>query len=70
MEFRSVGYDKIDATTMAVNHASRRVMEKIGMRYERTELGTYRDPFAGSEHGDVWYALTRALWMARNSRTL
>ena len=26
--FRSGGYDKIVATTMAVNHASRRVMEK------------------------------------------
>ncbi len=68
--FNIVGHDKIDATTMVVNHASRRVMEKIGMHYERTEHGTYRDPFAGSEHGDVWYALTRPQWMARNSRTL
>jgi RimJ/RimL family protein N-acetyltransferase len=29
--FRSGGYDKIVATTMTVNHASRRVMEKIGL---------------------------------------
>ncbi|WP_017537511.1 GNAT family N-acetyltransferase [Nocardiopsis halophila] len=44
---------------MAVDTASRRVMEKIGMRPVRT----FREPgppIPGSEQGDVGYALTRA----------
>jgi RimJ/RimL family protein N-acetyltransferase len=59
--FGSNGYDKIVACTMAVNHASRRVMEKIGMRYART-VSSDADPIPGSEHGDVWYELTRSEW--------
>ncbi|WP_017555718.1 GNAT family N-acetyltransferase [Nocardiopsis baichengensis] len=50
---------RVLARTMAVNTASRRVMEKIGMRPVRT----FREPgppIPGSEHGDVEYALTRA----------
>ena len=60
--FRSAGYDKIVAGTMAVNHASRRVMEKVGMRYARTVSTDYPDPIPGSEHGDVWYELIRSDW--------
>jgi len=60
--FESGGYDKIVATTMAVNHGSRRVMEKIGLNYARTVAFEGPDPIAGSEHGEVWYALTRAEW--------
>lgn len=60
--FRNCGYDKIVATTMAVNHASRRVMEKIGMSYARTVAVDLPDPIPGSEHGDVWYELMRAEW--------
>ena len=59
--FGSNGYDKIVSGTMAVNHGSRRVMEKIGMRYART-AACEGDPFPGTEHGDVWYALTRSEW--------
>jgi RimJ/RimL family protein N-acetyltransferase len=59
--FGSNGYDKIVSGTMAVNHGSRRVMEKIGMRYART-APCEGDPFPGTEHGDVWYALTRSEW--------
>jgi RimJ/RimL family protein N-acetyltransferase len=62
--FRSGGYDKIVAGTMAVNHASRRVMEKIGMKYARTVSVDWPDPIPGSEHGDVWYAVTRSEWTA------
>ena len=51
------GYGRITAQTMAVNQASRRVMEKIGMRYVRTEYAEYADPIAGSELGEVIYAL-------------
>lgn len=57
--FEICGYDKIVATTMAVNHASRRVMEKIGMNYARTVLADFPDPIPGSEQGEVWYELMR-----------
>ena len=60
--FESGGYDRIVATTMAVNAASRRVMEKIGMRYARTVPFETPEPIAGSEHGDVWYELMRSEW--------
>ena len=60
--FRSGGYDRIVATTMAVNRASRRVMEKIGMSHARTVLADWPDPIPGSEYGDVWYELTRSEW--------
>jgi RimJ/RimL family protein N-acetyltransferase len=63
--FRTVGYDRIVATTMAVNHASRRVMEKIGMSYARTVSFDGPDPVPGSEHGEVWYELPRAKWESR-----
>ena len=63
--FQSRGYEKIFATTMAVNHASRRVMEKIGMTHARTEHVDWPDPIPGSEKGEVWYELTRAAWNAR-----
>jgi RimJ/RimL family protein N-acetyltransferase len=60
--FGTGGYDKIVATTMAANHASRRVMEKIGMNYARTVFVDWPDPIPGSEHGEVWYELMRSQW--------
>jgi RimJ/RimL family protein N-acetyltransferase len=60
--FESAGYEKIVATTMAVNHGSRRVMEKIGLSYARTVMYDGPDPIAGSEHGEVWYELARSEW--------
>jgi RimJ/RimL family protein N-acetyltransferase len=60
--FRSAGYDKIVATTMTVNHASRRVLEKIGFNYARTVSVDWPDPFPGCEHGEVWYELMRSEW--------
>lgn len=62
--FRSAGYDRIVATTMAVNHASRHVMEKIGMTHARTVAYDGSDPIPGSEQGEVWYEMTRAQWAA------
>lgn len=62
--FGSAGYDKIVATTMAVNQASRRVMEKIGMHHVRTVNADFPDPIPGSEHGEVWYQLERREWKA------
>ena len=60
--FRSACYDTIVAATMAVNQASRRVMEKVGMTHRRTDFAEWPDPIPGSEHGEVWYELTRAGW--------
>ena len=63
--FETGGYDRIVASTMAVNHPSRRVMEKLGMTYSRTIAVDWPDPIPGSEHGEVWYELTRAGWSGR-----
>ncbi len=59
---RSGRYDKIFASTMAVNHASRRVLEKIGLKYARTVYADWPDPIPGSENGDVQYELVRSEW--------
>ncbi len=60
--FTNAGYDKVIACTMAVNHGSRRVMEKIGMKYVRTEFPDFPDRIPGSEEGEVWYELLRSQW--------
>ena len=44
--------------------ASRRVMEKAGLRYVRTFHADWPDKIPGDEHGDVEYALTLAEWEA------
>jgi RimJ/RimL family protein N-acetyltransferase len=63
--FRELGVDRVYAETMAVNTASRRVMEKAGLRYLRTFHADWPDRIPGDEHGDVEYALTRDEWTAR-----
>lgn len=60
--FRRAGYERIVATTMVVNHASRRVMEKLGMTPIRTDFVDWSPPIPGGEKGEVWYELTRADW--------
>ena len=62
--FRELGAECVTAETMAVNTASRRVMEKAGLRYVRTFHAEWPDKIDGDEHGDVEYALTRAEWSA------
>ncbi len=51
------GATRVFATTMAVNTASRRVLEKIGLRHVRTWFGEWDDPLPGAEQGDVDYEL-------------
>ncbi len=63
--FTNAAYDKIIACTMAVNHGSRRVMEKIGMRYVRTDFPDFPIRIPGAEQGDVWYELLRSEWYSR-----
>lgn len=60
--FRSGEYDKIVACTMAVNHASRRVLEKIGLNYVRTVHVDWADAIPGGEDGEVQYELMRSGW--------
>lgn len=54
---RAVGVRRIVAYTMTVNAGSRRVLEKVGLRYVRTFHEEWPDYIEGAEHGDVEYAL-------------
>ena len=60
--FLDLGVERVYATTMVVNVASRRVMEKAGLRFVRTFQQPWPYPIEGDEHGDVEYALSRAEW--------
>lgn len=64
--FTEIGARSIMAQTMAVNLASRRVMEKSGLEYVRSFHEDWPDPIAESEHGEVEYALARPAWEQRN----
>ena len=63
--FTQCRYDKIFASTMAVNHASRRVLEKSGLNYARTVHVDRPDAFAGSEVGEVEYEVMHSGWSDR-----
>lgn len=60
--FTELGVERVWAQTMAVNTASRRVMEKAGLTYVRTFHRHFDDPLPGIEHGEVEYELHRADW--------
>ncbi len=60
LAFAQPGTRRVYAETMAVNTASRRVMERVGMRLVRTFHLTWDDPIDGTEHGEVEYELLRA----------
>ena len=63
--FTELGVRRVVASTMAANAASRRVMEKAGLRLVRTYHDDWPEPIPGAEQGAVEYALTRAEWEAR-----
>ncbi len=65
--FTELGVRRVVASAMAVNSASRRVMEKAGLKLERTAHRTWADPVEGTEHGEVEYALTKDEWEQRGS---
>jgi len=65
--FAESGVQLVFATTMTVNVASRRVMEKSGLRFVRTFHQSWPYSIEGSEEGDVQYALSRAEWEARSA---
>ncbi len=62
--FTELGARRVYATTMVVNVASWRVMEKAGLRRIRLFHQPWPDRIEGEEHGDVEYALTRDEWAA------
>ncbi len=65
--FTELGVQRVVAETMAVNLASRRVLEKAGPRLARTFHQAWPDLIVGAEHGDVEYALTKAEWEQREA---
>lgn len=61
--FTEWGASMVYAETLAVHVASRRVMEKAGMTFERTFVSDWPYRIPGDEHGDVTYAITREQWL-------
>ena len=53
---------------MVVNVASRRVMEKAGLKFVRTFHQPWPDKIEGEEEGDVEYALHRSEWQQQLAR--
>lgn len=60
--FRHLDAERITAQTMAVNLASRGVLEKVGMRHTRTLHLPFADPLPGTEQGEVVYEIARRMW--------
>lgn len=55
--FERLGFDRVRAETMAVNRASRRVLEKAGFRHIKTLHPNRTLPIPGSEEGEVIYEI-------------
>ncbi len=66
--FTELDVRSVFAMTMAVNTASRRVMERLGMRHVRSFHSHHEDPLPGSEHGEVEYRIERDEHLARLRR--
>jgi RimJ/RimL family protein N-acetyltransferase len=65
--FTQFGVQRVVAETMAVNLASRRVMEKAGLTLVRTFHQPWPFPIDGDQFGDVEYALDRAGWQQQDT---
>jgi RimJ/RimL family protein N-acetyltransferase len=62
--FGELGMDRVLADTMAVNHRSRAVMRRSGLRFVRVYHEHFDDPLPGTEFGEVQYAVDRPTWEA------
>ena len=62
--FASPAVSRVVAGTLAVHTASRRVMERSGLRHTRTFPTEWPVRLPGDEQGEVEYAITRAEWEA------
>jgi len=61
-DFAELGVQRVWAQTMAVNAASRRVMEKSGLKLVRAFHLSWDDTIDGAELGEVEYALHKGDW--------
>ena len=66
--FTLPGVDRVRAETMAVNLASRAVMERCGLGYVRTFHLEWDDPIEGTEHGEVEYEITKTEWEKQHAK--
>jgi RimJ/RimL family protein N-acetyltransferase len=57
--FDDLGARRVVAFAMAVNAASRRVMEKAGLTYVHTFFEDWDEPLPGADQGDVEYAIEK-----------
>ncbi len=64
--FAELGVDRVVADTMAVNHRSRAVMRRSGLRFVRLWHEHFEDPLPGTEFGEVEYAIDRRTWETRD----
>jgi RimJ/RimL family protein N-acetyltransferase len=62
-----LGVERVVATTMTVNVASWRVLEKAGLSRVRIFFAEWPEYLDGAEHGDVEYAVTAAAWLRQES---
>jgi RimJ/RimL family protein N-acetyltransferase len=60
--FAELGVQRVVASTMVVNVASRRVMDNAGLKFVRTFHQPWPDYIEGEEEGDVEYAILRSEW--------
>jgi RimJ/RimL family protein N-acetyltransferase len=60
--FAELGVHRVFASTMVVNVASWRVMEKAGLRFVTRFHQPWPDHIEGEEQGDLEYALLRSEW--------
>jgi RimJ/RimL family protein N-acetyltransferase len=65
--FGELGAARVWAQTMTVNAASRRVLERCGLRYVRTFHLDWPESIEGTELGDVEYELLRHDWLSRSA---
>jgi len=66
--FTLPGIVRVRAETMAVNTASRAVMERCGLRFVRTFHLEWDDPIEGTEHGEVEYEITKSEWENKRAK--
>ena len=64
--FTELSAQRVIAETMAVNLASRRVLEKAGLKFVRIFHQPWPYPVAGREAGDAEYALGKTEWEQQN----
>jgi RimJ/RimL family protein N-acetyltransferase len=57
-----LGVRRVWAQTLAVNLASRRVLDQAGLAHVRTFHPEWDEPLPGAEQGEVQYALAVQEW--------